>query len=169
MNVTQSDGANQQPAGSAGRAIVVGGGLAGLAAAADLLAAGFEVHLLEGRRRCGGRAASFESAADGSLVDACQHVAMGCCTNFLDLCQRAGLDNLLRRDRTLWFIGPEGERAACTPASWLPAPFHLAPLLLGMKHFSLGEKTALAIGMLRLAGGRFASAAPGSNEPTAAV
>ena len=49
MNVTQSGGANQQPAGSAGRAIVVGGGLAGLAAAADLLAAGFEVHLLEGQ------------------------------------------------------------------------------------------------------------------------
>ena len=169
MNLSRSGGANQQSAASAGQAIVVGGGLAGLAAAADLLTAGFAVQVLEGRRRCGGRAASFESAADCSLVDACQHVAMGCCTNFLDLCQRAGLDDLLRRDRTLWFIGPDGERAACTPADWLPAPFHLAPLLFGMKHFSLVEKTALAIGMLRLAGGRFASARPASNEPTAAV
>ena len=106
--------------------------------------------LLEARRRCGGRAASFADG-DGGLVDACQHVAMGCCTNFLDLCRRAGLADHVRRDRTLVFVGPDGRRAACTPAAWLPAPLHLAPLLLGMRHFTLRERIALAIGMLRLA------------------
>jgi squalene-associated FAD-dependent desaturase len=131
--------------------VVVGGGLAGLAAAAALADAGLAVTVLESRRRAGGRAASFEDPVSGGLVDACQHVAMGCCTNFLDLCGRAGLAEFLRRDRTLWFIGPEGDRAACTPSRWLPAPFHLAPLLLGMQHFTLGEKARLASGMLRLA------------------
>jgi squalene-associated FAD-dependent desaturase len=134
--------------------VIVGGGLAGLAAAAAIAesaaAAGSRIVLLEARRRCGGRAASFADGA-GGLVDACQHVAMGCCTNFLDLCRRAGLADRLRRDRTLVFIGPDGRRAACTPAGWLPAPLHLVPLLVGMRHFTLRERAALAIGMLRLA------------------
>ena len=133
------------------RVVVVGGGLAGLSAAAALSESGFAVDVIESRRNCGGRAASFEDPQDGSLVDACQHVAMGCCTNFLDLCQRAGFGSKLRRDRTLWFIGPDGTRSGCTPAGWLPAPLHLLPLLFGMHHFSIWEKLALAYGMMRLA------------------
>ena len=131
--------------------VVVGGGLAGLAAAAALSSADVRVTVLEARRRAGGRAASFEDPVAGGLVDACQHVAMGCCTNFLDLCRQAGLSDALRRDRTLWFIGPDGDRAACTPSRMLPAPMHLTPLLLGMRHFSLAEKFALGLGMLKLA------------------
>ena len=141
------------------RVVVVGGGLAGLAAAAALAESRCRVTLLEARRRCGGRAASFEDPVGGGLVDACQHVAMGCCTNFLDLCRRAGLEDALRRDRTLWFIGPEGDRSRCTPSRLLPAPLHLAPLLLGMRHFSVGEKFALGRGMLRLARHRTAGGA----------
>lgn len=158
---------NHQPTGGdRPRVVVVGGGLAGLAAAAAVRDAGLAVQLVEGRRQCGGRAASFADATDGSLVDACQHVAMGCCTNFLELCCEAGIGPLVRRDRTLWFIGPDGRRAACTPAAWLPAPLHLAPLLLGMRHFSLRERLALAVGMLRLAAWR---PTPDSGpEPTAA-
>ena len=133
------------------RVVIVGGGLAGLSAAAALAESGFAVEVIESRRNCGGRAASFEDPQDGSLVDACQHVAMGCCTNFLDLCERAGLGPQLRRDRTLWFIGPDGTRSACTPAGWLPAPLHLLPLLFGMHHFSIWEKLSLAYGMMRLA------------------
>jgi len=140
-----------QAAGSRPRVAVVGGGLAGLAAAVALVERGMSVTVIESRRRCGGRAASFEDPVGGGLVDACQHVAMGCCTNFLDLCRITGLDDALRHDRTLWFIGPDGTRAACTPSRRLPAPLHLAPLLLSLRHFSLAEKVALASGMLRLA------------------
>ena len=148
------------------RVVVVGGGLAGLSAAATLAESGFAVDVIESRRNCGGRAASFEDPQDGSLVDACQHVAMGCCTNFLDLCERAGLGPQLRRDRTLWFIGPDGTRSACTPARWLPAPLHLLPLLFGMSHFSVWEKFSLAYGMMRLAVRQ--NIATGDAEPTAA-
>ena len=143
--------------------VVVGGGLAGLAAAASLSAADVRVTLLESRRRAGGRAASFEDPVAGGLVDACQHVAMGCCTNFLDLCRQAGLADALRRDRTLWFIGADGDRAVCTPSRMLPAPMHLAPLLLGMRHFSFREKLSLGLGMLKLA--RYREPAGGEADP----
>ena len=143
--------------------VVVGGGLAGLAASAALSAADVRVTVLEARRRAGGRAASFEDPVAGGLVDACQHVAMGCCTNFLDLCRQAGLADALRRDRTLWFIGPDGDRAECTPSRLLPAPLHLAPLLLGMRHFSLCEKLSLGLGMLKLA--RYRGPAGGEAGP----
>jgi len=143
--------ASGRAAASGPRVVIVGGGLAGLAAAAALVERGLAVTVVESRRRCGGRAASFEDPVGGGLVDACQHVAMGCCTNFLDLCRITGLDNALRQDRALWFIGPDGRRAACTPSRRLPAPLHLAPLLLSLRHFSLAEKAALASGMLRLA------------------
>lgn len=139
------------PLAAAPRIVIVGGGLAGLAAAAALVRSGARVTILEARRRAGGRAASFEDPVAGGLVDACQHVAMGCCTNFLELCHEAGLADALRRDRTLWFIGPDDRRAACTPSRLLPAPLHLAPLLAGMRHFTLREKAALGLGMLRLA------------------
>jgi squalene-associated FAD-dependent desaturase len=145
------------------RVAIVGGGLAGLAAAEALVDSGARVTVLESRRRAGGRAASFEDPVAGGLVDACQHVAMGCCTNFLDLCRQAGLAAALRRDRTLWFIGPDDRRSRCTPSRLLPAPLHLAPLLLGMTHFSLTEKAALARGMLRLARWRD----DGRDRPTA--
>src|SRR5215212_1736850 len=40
------------------RVIVVGGGFAGLAAASELIAAGYNVHLYEARNRLGGRVIS---------------------------------------------------------------------------------------------------------------
>ena len=48
--------------------IIVGGGLAGLAAATALVDSGCAVTILEGRRHVGGRAASFEDPVVGGLV-----------------------------------------------------------------------------------------------------
>jgi zeta-carotene desaturase len=59
------------------RVIVVGGGLAGMAAAAALEAAGIGVPLLAARRRVGGRAGSFEDPQTGEELDNCQHVLLG--------------------------------------------------------------------------------------------
>lgn len=143
---------------AAPRVAIVGGGLAGLAAAAALVNAGCAVSIFEARRRAGGRAASFEDPVAGGLVDACQHVAMGCCTNFLDLCRQTGIADSLRCDRTLYFLAPDGSRAACTPSRLLPAPLHLAPLLLRMRHFTVGERIRLGLGMLWLARSRAAAA-----------
>ena len=109
---------------------VVGGGLAGLSAAAAAAEHGCQVELFEQAAALGGRAASFRDPPSGQLVDTCQHLALGCCTNFLDFCRRAGLAECFQRDATLHFFGPDGVRSDFTAAGWLPAPLHLLPALL---------------------------------------
>ena len=73
------------------RVAVVGGGLAGLAAAVAAAEVGLDVELFEARQRLGGRAGSFRDPESGQLVDQCQHVSMGCCTNLTDFCRRVGI------------------------------------------------------------------------------
>src|SRR5687767_15870104 len=110
---------------TAPRVAIVGGGLAGLAAAATLVTRGCRVELFESRRKLGGRAGSYVDRATGESIDHCQHVAMGCCTNFLDFCRRTEIERLLTRHTTLHFFGPDGQRSDFAPSRWLPAPLHL--------------------------------------------
>lgn len=137
--------------GASPRIAVVGGGLAGLAAAVALAERGCRVELFEARRRLGGRAASFYDAASGEWIDHCQHVGMGCCTNLLDFCHRTGLADFLRRDRVLYFFAPDGRMFPLSASRWLPAPLHLAPALLRMGYLSLPDRISIARAMLRLA------------------
>ncbi|HVJ69238.1 MAG TPA: FAD-dependent oxidoreductase, partial [Caulifigura sp.] len=105
-------------------AIIIGGGLAGLAAGAALAERGLGVTILESRPRLGGRASSFVDPATGETIDNCQHVAMGCCTNFLAFCRMVGIEEHFRTEEELHFIGPDG-RTYPWRASSLPAPLHL--------------------------------------------
>ena len=88
------------------RVAIIGGGLAGLAAAVAAVEKGLEVELFEARRRLGGRAGSFRDARSGELVDHCQHVSMGCCTQLADFCRRTGVGECFHRYKRLTFIGP---------------------------------------------------------------
>jgi uncharacterized protein with NAD-binding domain and iron-sulfur cluster len=67
---------------------IAGGGLAGLAAGCALAEAGFRVSLFERRPYLGGRASSYQHPGTGEVVDNCQHVLLGCCTNLLDFYRR---------------------------------------------------------------------------------
>ena len=90
---------------------MIGGGLAGLSAAAALGGAGFHVEVFEARPFLGGRATSFPlSPADDAseLIDNCQHVLLRCCVNLLDFYGRLGVKDLISFYREFVFIEPGG-------------------------------------------------------------
>ena len=123
---------------------VVGGGLAGLAAATALAKQGLRVTLLESRSRLGGRAGSFHDAVTGQSVDYCQHVSMGCCINLADLCHRLEIDDCFERHTQFHFWGPQGNAYPFSASRWLPAPLHLAPSLLRLAFLRRGERLQIA-------------------------
>ncbi|MBN9517573.1 FAD-dependent oxidoreductase [bacterium] len=131
------------------RVIVVGGGLAGLAAAVALAPRGFRVTVLESRPRLGGRAGSFTDPATGQLVDACQHVSMGCCTNFAHFCRTVGVEKFLAPQPRLTFVTPDRRRSVFKADPW-PAPFHLGRALLGAHYLTPVEKLRVAWGLAAL-------------------
>ncbi len=128
------------------RVVIVGGGLAGLAAAVALVGRGLKITLLESRPRLGGRASSFPDPATGELIDNCQHVSMRCCTNLADFCERVGTRDLFRTVPSIVFLSPEGHRSELK-AGWLPAPFHLAGSFLRAGYLRFFEKLRVGFGM----------------------
>ena len=67
------------------KVLVLGGGLAGIAAALRLAEVGWHVVLIEARRHLGGRAGSHIDPQSDERLDNCQHVLLGCCTHLIDL------------------------------------------------------------------------------------
>ncbi len=131
------------------RVVIVGGGLAGLAAAVGLAGKDLDVTLIESRPRLGGRASSFPDPASGELVDNCQHVSMACCTNLADFCRRVGTADLFRREPGVLFLSPEG-RYSTLKAGPLPAPLHLSGSFLRANYLTLGERLRVGHGLARL-------------------
>ncbi len=125
------------------RVIIVGGGLAGLAAATALAGQGLDVTVLESRNRLGGRAGSFTDTSTGQLIDACQHVSMGCCTNLAHFCRTVGIQHLLQPQPCLYFMTPD-RRISKFQADPLPAPLHLARAFLGAHYLGPLEKLRIA-------------------------
>jgi uncharacterized protein with NAD-binding domain and iron-sulfur cluster len=132
------------------RIVIVGGGLAGLAAAVALTDRGVSCTLLESRPRLGGRASSFHDPTTGTDIDNCQHVTLGCCTNFRHFCQTTGIAEFFRRESALYFAGPSGKIDRVAAGS-LPAPLHLTGAFARLSYLSWSDKLALARGLKELA------------------
>lgn len=128
---------------------VVGGGLAGLAAGCVLADSGLRVTLFERRSYLGGRASSYQHPGTGEVVDNCQHVLLGCCTNLVEFYQRIGSAEKIRWYDRLTFLEPGG-RASVIQTSALPAPLHTAPAFLRAACLNLHDKVAIAAGMAAL-------------------
>jgi squalene-associated FAD-dependent desaturase len=134
------------------RVVIVGGGLAGIAAALDCADAGAAATLLEVRPRLGGAAYSFER--EGLRLDNGQHVFLRCCTDYLALLERLGSRTLTTMQPRLAIpaIAPAG-KTAWLRRSDLPAPLHLAGALARYRHLSPAARAraasaALALGRL---------------------
>ena len=135
-----------------GKVVVVGGGLAGMAAACDLADRGHPVTLMEKRPFLGGRAFSFPDPDTDQEIDNGQHVFLGCCTAYIDFLKKLGVsDNTYIPPRLdVPVIGNGGKRGALRSVA-LPPPLHLLPSLLSYPHLSWGEKLRTLYGGLRIA------------------
>jgi zeta-carotene desaturase len=132
------------------RVAIVGGGLAGLAAGCALAGSGFRVTLFERRPYLGGRASSYQHPGTGEVVDNCQHVLLGCCTNLIQFYERLGVENKIRWYDRLTFLEPGGRASVISPSK-LPAPLHNAPAFLRAACLDLSDKLAIGMAMAALA------------------
>jgi hydroxysqualene dehydroxylase len=101
------------------RAAVVGGGLAGLAAALELADAGHDVTLYEARPTLGGAVQTLpERDGDPSPPpDNGQHIALGCFTEYLSFLDRIGEGgSYVRRPLVLPVLAEDGRRADVKPS-----------------------------------------------------
>ncbi len=128
---------------------IAGGGLAGLAAGCVLAEAGFRVTLFERRPYLGGRASSYQHPGTGEIVDNCQHVLLGCCTNLVDFYRRAGVQDKIRWYEKLTFLEPGGRASEIAPSA-LPAPLHTVPAFLRADCLSFRDKMAISRAMAAL-------------------
>lgn len=128
---------------------IVGGGLAGLAAACALSNVGFRVTLFEKRPFLGGRASSYEHPGTGEVVDNCQHVLFRVCTNLIEFYERIGVANQIRWFDRMNFIEPGG-RISVMKSSLLPAPMHTAPSFLNFSFLSAADKLTVTRALIPL-------------------
>jgi squalene-associated FAD-dependent desaturase len=118
---------------------VVGAGYAGLAAAIDLVKAGFAVTLFEANRIAGGRARRVEYR--GTLLDNGQHLLLGAYRETLAALREVGVAEHALRRFPLTLTIP-GRFSLAVPK--LPAPLHLAAGLLFARGLTLGERGSAA-------------------------
>ncbi|MGH9230023.1 MAG: hydroxysqualene dehydroxylase HpnE [Acidimicrobiales bacterium] len=129
---------------------VVGGGLAGMAAALACADAGAGVTLVERRRRLGGATWSFRH--NGLWLDNGQHVFLRCCTAYRAFLDRLGIADRVRLQPRLDLpvIAPGGRMSRLRRSRLLPAPAHLGGSLLTYRHLGLRDRLRLGPAALAL-------------------
>ena len=131
------------------RVVVVGGGLAGLAAALACADGGAAVVLVEAGARLGGAAASVRR--DGLNVDTGQHVFLRCCTAYRAFLERIGSTGMTElQDRMDIPVLTAGRPCAHLRRSTAPAPLHLLRALASYPLLSPRERLRAAAAAWRL-------------------
>ncbi|NGZ29518.1 MAG: NAD(P)-binding protein [Magnetococcales bacterium] len=106
--------------------LILGGGVAGMAAAVAAIGRGLRPLLLESSRQLGGRARSFYAPALGEEVDNGPHLLVGACHHTLDLLTTIGSRHLVksanRVQYTFWNSSLGWHQLSCP--DW-PAPWHV--------------------------------------------
>jgi squalene-associated FAD-dependent desaturase len=113
------------------KAAVIGGGLAGCAAALELVDAGHDVTLFEARPTLGGAVQTLPERAGDPVPppDNGQHIALGCFTEYLAFLERIGESGSVRRMRlSLPVVDAERRWAQISPATILLARYRHLPL-----------------------------------------
>ena len=131
--------------------VVVGGGVAGVAAALAAADRGWRPLLLERGPVLGGMARSHPDRQLGGELDCGQHVVLACCTEHRALLRRLGTDHLVPlAPRLDVLVVDERGRRARLGESPLAAPLHLGPALVRMPFLGHRDRLAIAGAVLRL-------------------
>lgn len=129
------------------RVAIVGAGLAGLAAAVELVDAGHEVELFESRPFIGGKVGSWVDA-DGNHIEMGLHVFFGCYYNLFELMQRVGAgDNLRLKEHVHTFINRGGRTGALDFRFITGAPFNGLKAFFTTSQLSTQDKLQNAIAL----------------------
>ncbi len=133
------------------KVIVIGGGFAGLTAAAYLANKKYKVTLLEASPKLGGRAYSFLDKETNSVLDNGQHILMGCyyeTLNFLSLVQAK--DNFYFQKRLEVRFVKEGFQILPLKSFPLVYPFNLLIGVMRFKAISVSDRISLLKVFLKL-------------------
>jgi squalene-associated FAD-dependent desaturase len=121
------------------KVVVVGGGIAGCAAALELTRSEYDIILLEARPTLGGAVQTLpERVGDPTPApDNGQHIALGCFTEYLDFLERIGEGNsYVRRPLALPVIGEDGTQSPIRPS---------LPALVAYAHLPLRDRLLIPI------------------------
>eukprot|EP00210_Caulerpa_lentillifera_P001306 g1257.t1 len=134
------------------RVAIVGGGLAGLSTAVELLDQGYEVEVFEGRKWIGGKVASFIDK-NGNHIEWGLHVFFGCYFNLFRLMAKCGvLENLELKDHVHTFINKGGDVRGLdfrleVNGEKVGAPFHGLKAFFTTPQLSLNDKISNSIAL----------------------
>ncbi len=126
------------------RVVVLGGGLAGLAASVELARSGHKVTLVEARQTLGGRAHSYRDPKTGDILDNGQHILMGCYTETLQFLKEIGSAHLLQgAPRLRLHYASEKFGVTRLAAPPLPYPLHLLGAIAFFPEMSAKDRLAV--------------------------
>lgn len=122
--------------------LIIGGGLAGLSAAVNLLENGFQVDIYESTKELGGRTKSFDYK--NQLIDNGQHLMMGCYDYSIEFLKKIdALANFDFQNRLqVNFVDSSGNKYNLKAVSKF-YPFNLLFAILGYDYLKLNDKMRL--------------------------
>jgi len=113
------------------KALIMGGGMSGLATAVNLLEQGIEVEIIEADEIFGGRANSWLDE-DGDMIDNALHVFFPYYVNLMAFFKKMGIENnLVWKNPDFYFAQDNGNQAVLGSKDY-PAPFHALPGAISM-------------------------------------
>lgn len=130
---------------------IIGGGYAGMAAAAELTSRGIKVTVFESAKQLGGRARGV--LHNDTQIDNGQHLLLGCYRETLRLIELVGGD--IEKDFLCLPLQLDLHGQFSLKAPRLPAPLHLLVALLNAQGLTWAERMKAAGFMLKLQGMNF--------------
>ena len=131
--------------------LVIGGGLAGLSAACELVDAGFQPIVIEKRPFLGGRVYSYMDKRTGMEVDNGQHVFLRCCTEYIHFLEKLGVfKKVYLQSRLRLPVIDKISGESVITSSRLPAPLHALPSFLRYRSLSMREKMQAVVTLTKI-------------------